>query len=119
MPVDDPRAVEVVGRDLDPDLVNRYTTRIAGRREFPTDSICDPHLVLHGRSVEASTMCTGHSTAGREPTMDTERDIIIDTDDRSVAEAFAAGDPFNKGGLFQEVKVVQWRKSFFNFENCM
>jgi uncharacterized protein len=45
--------------------------------------------------------------------------IVIHTDDRSVAEAFAAGDPFNKGGLFQEVKVVQWRKSFFNFENCM
>lgn len=45
--------------------------------------------------------------------------IIIDTEDGSVAQDFAAADPFNKGGLFQEVKVVQWRKSFFNFENCM
>ncbi len=26
-------------------------------------------------------MCTGHSTAGREPRMDTERDIIIETDE--------------------------------------
>lgn len=45
--------------------------------------------------------------------------IIIDTDDHTAAKAFAAGDPFNRGGLFQDVKIVQWRRSFFNFENCM
>ncbi|MDW3682144.1 YciI family protein [Cupriavidus sp. CV2] len=45
--------------------------------------------------------------------------IIIDTDDRLAAESFAADDPFNRGELFEEVRVVPWRKSFFNFENCM
>jgi len=45
--------------------------------------------------------------------------IIIDTEDEAEAQNFAAGDPFNKGGLFEQVKVVRWRKSFFNFENVM
>jgi uncharacterized protein YciI len=42
--------------------------------------------------------------------------ILIDTDDRAIADAFAASDPFNQGGLFEQVKVIRWRKSFFDFE---
>jgi uncharacterized protein YciI len=42
--------------------------------------------------------------------------IIIDTDDKQVADDFAANDPFTKGGLFREVKVVRWRKSFLDFK---
>ncbi|MDM0117819.1 YciI family protein [Variovorax sp. J22R133] len=45
--------------------------------------------------------------------------ILIETEDRAVAEDFAANDPFNKAGLFEEVKVVRWRKSFFQFENLI
>lgn len=39
--------------------------------------------------------------------------LIVETDDRAQAEAFAAGDPFNRGGLFASVEVVRWRKAFF------
>lgn len=45
--------------------------------------------------------------------------IIIDTEDRRVAETFAATDPFRTGGLFADVNVVPWRKSFFDFERCV
>ena len=42
--------------------------------------------------------------------------IILDTDDREVAESFIANDPFSKAGLFESVNVTRWRKAFFNFE---
>ena len=42
--------------------------------------------------------------------------LIIDTDDRQAAEAFAAADPFRTGGVFGSVEVVPWRKTFFNGE---
>lgn len=45
--------------------------------------------------------------------------LIVDTDDRAEAEAFAAGDPFAKAGLFQSSTVTRWRKAFFNKENCL
>lgn len=45
--------------------------------------------------------------------------IVIDTEDARVATAFSVDDPFNQGGLFQDVKVVRWRKSFFNFQNMV
>ena len=40
--------------------------------------------------------------------------IIYDTDDRAEAEAFIADDPFTKAGLFSDVRVVRWRKAFFD-----
>ncbi len=45
--------------------------------------------------------------------------LIVDTDDRAEAEAFAADDPFTKAGLFEIVTVTRWRKAYFNFENCL
>ena len=45
--------------------------------------------------------------------------LIVDTDDRAEAEAFAAADPFTKAGLFESVTVTRWRKAFFNFENLL
>ncbi len=45
--------------------------------------------------------------------------LIVDTDDRAEAEAFAADDPFTKAGLFDSVTVTRWRKAFFNFENLL
>ncbi len=45
--------------------------------------------------------------------------LIVDTDDRAEAEAFVAGDPFSKAGLFESVTVTRWRKAYFNFENCL
>ncbi len=40
--------------------------------------------------------------------------LLIDMADRAVAEAFAAGDPFAKAGLFESVEIRRWRKVFFN-----
>ena len=45
--------------------------------------------------------------------------IILEVDDRAAAEAFIAGDPFTKAGLFESVTVTRWRKAYFNFENCL
>lgn len=39
---------------------------------------------------------------------------IVDTDRRAEAEAFIAGDPFSKAGLFEKVTVTRWRKAYFN-----
>jgi len=38
--------------------------------------------------------------------------LILDFKDRSAAKAFAAGDPYNKAGLFESVSVKAWRKVF-------
>lgn len=40
--------------------------------------------------------------------------ILIDTDDRAVAEEFIDNDPFTRGQLFAKVEVVRWRKAFFD-----
>ncbi len=42
--------------------------------------------------------------------------LIVEVDERAAAEAFIAGDPFTKAGLFESVTVTRWRKAFFNFE---
>jgi len=40
--------------------------------------------------------------------------LIVDTDERKEAEAFIAGDPFTKAGLFEKVTVTRWRKAYFD-----
>lgn len=45
--------------------------------------------------------------------------LIVDTDDRKVAERFIAEDPFTKAGLFEKVTVTRWRKAFFNKERLI
>ncbi len=40
--------------------------------------------------------------------------LLVDTEDRKVAEEFLAGDPFSIGGLFESTRVVGWRKTFFD-----
>ncbi|MFP4126252.1 MAG: YciI family protein [Alphaproteobacteria bacterium] len=42
--------------------------------------------------------------------------LLIDVDDRAAAEAFARNDPFNQAGLFESIKIVPWRKVFFDGE---
>ena len=39
---------------------------------------------------------------------------IVDTDDRAVAEAFIAADPFRRSGVFGRVTVQRWRQGFFD-----
>ena len=38
--------------------------------------------------------------------------ILLDLPDRAAAEAFAAGDPYAKAGLFKSVRIHPWRKVF-------
>ena len=38
--------------------------------------------------------------------------IIIEADDRAAAEAFAAGDPYAKAGLFESVTIEPFKKVF-------
>ena len=40
--------------------------------------------------------------------------LLVDTDDRAVAEKFIADDPYAKAGLFQNVVISRWRKAFFD-----
>lgn len=36
--------------------------------------------------------------------------IVLDVADKAAAEAWAAGDPYAKAGLFESVSVQGWRK---------
>ena len=40
--------------------------------------------------------------------------LLVDMADRAAAEAFAAGDPFAKAGLFATTEIRRWRKVIFN-----
>ena len=40
--------------------------------------------------------------------------FVIDAADRAAAEAFSAGDPFTKGGLFERVEIKRMRKGIWN-----
>lgn len=40
--------------------------------------------------------------------------LIIEAPDRAGAEAFAAGDPYAKAGLFARTTISPWRKVIFN-----
>ncbi len=36
--------------------------------------------------------------------------LLMEFEDRRAAEAFAAGDPYRKAGLFETVTITPWRK---------
>ncbi|GAB4262831.1 MAG: YciI family protein [Pararhodobacter sp.] len=36
--------------------------------------------------------------------------VVIDVADRAAAEAWAAGDPYAKAGLFAKVRIEEWKK---------
>lgn len=40
--------------------------------------------------------------------------IILDTEERSVAETFVREDPFYKAGIYGDWKILKWRKGFYN-----
>lgn len=44
--------------------------------------------------------------------------FIVNVDGRPAAEAFAKGDPFNKGELFESVTVKRMRKGHWHPENA-
>ncbi|EAQ46240.1 YCII-related domain protein [Roseobacter sp. MED193] len=36
--------------------------------------------------------------------------VILDIEDMAAGEAWAAGDPYNKAGLFEAVELITWKK---------
>lgn len=36
--------------------------------------------------------------------------VVLDLPDRAAAEAWAAGDPYARAGLFADVRIEEWRK---------
>ena len=36
--------------------------------------------------------------------------VVIDVDDTDAAQAWAAGDPYAKAGLFEDVRIEKWNK---------
>lgn len=36
--------------------------------------------------------------------------IVLDAADRATAEAWAANDPYAKAGLFEKVRIEEWKK---------
>lgn len=61
-----------------------------------------------GKLLAAGALTSDDGTGGHGSV------FIVDTDDRKEAEAFIAGDPFSKAGLFEKVTVTRWRKAFYN-----
>lgn len=39
---------------------------------------------------------------------------IVDTEDRTEAEALIAADPFSKVGLFERTVITRWRKAYLD-----
>ena len=38
--------------------------------------------------------------------------LIVDFENREAAEAFVAGDPYNKARLFEQVSIRRWKQVF-------
>ncbi|MEO0773881.1 MAG: YciI family protein, partial [Pseudomonadota bacterium] len=36
--------------------------------------------------------------------------VVLDVPDMAAAEAFVAGDPYGKAGLFESVELIPWNK---------
>lgn len=66
------------------------------------------HLILAGGALIDDDGMGGHGGI-----------ILLDTDDRAVAEQFVKNDPYQQAGLFATVTVTRWRKAFFNQEKLV
>ena len=45
--------------------------------------------------------------------------LIIDAESRADAEEFANGDPFTAADLYETIKIVRWRKVFFDYRRIV
>ncbi len=81
----------------------------AANRKIPLD-----YLEKHkGKLLAAGAVLSDDGSTGEGGV------LIVDTEERKIAEEFIANDPFTKAGLFAKVTVTRWRKAFFNFQNCL
>lgn len=63
------------------------------------------YLKSHGDQLMAAGPTTTEDGAGMTGSL-----LLMEFPDRSAAEAFAAGDPYAKAGLFEKVEIKPWKK---------
>jgi uncharacterized protein len=97
-----PYAIQTVDK---PDGASVRASTRAAHLEYLTKN---QHMLLAGGALTDDAGNGGHGGI-----------LIIDTDDRAVAERFIADDPFTRAGLFKQVTVTRWRKAFFNKERLI
>lgn len=88
---------------LTTDKPNSATLRARMREAHIEYLTANLHTLLAAGALTADDGTGGHGGI-----------LIVDTDDRKEAEAFIAGDPFTKAGLFEKVTVSRWRKAYFD-----
>ncbi|WP_193185826.1 YciI family protein [Nisaea sediminum] len=72
-----------------------------------------PAHVEYLKSKMDLILCGGATLGGADESMDGSL-LILDTEDRAVAEDFAKNDPFALNGVFETVTVMPWRKTIWD-----
>ena len=87
------------------------TTDKAGAGQIRTDNRPQhlEYLSSFGDSIVA-----GGATLSEDGESATGSFLLVDMADRAAVDAFAAGDPFAKVGLFASTEIRRWRKVIFN-----
>ena len=79
------------------DHPDRLETRMANREAHLAHLRGDPLVVQAGPFVDAAGAMSGSL-------------ILFETADRTHVEAFVAGDPYAKAGLFADVRIEAWNR---------
>ena len=88
---------------------------------FVLSCIDKPNSLALRMATREAHFAYGRSTPGLVrlggPFLDAKGDmagslIILEVADLAAAEAFAAGDPYGKAGLFERVDIRPWRATF-------
>lgn len=77
----------------------------------------DEHLAYLASTKDLLIACgakLGEGDAGATGSV-----YIVDVETREEAEAYIAGDPFAKGGLFGEVQIERWNKAYVNGQSYL
>ncbi|TFL16590.1 YciI family protein [Jannaschia formosa] len=79
------------------DKPGHLDTRKANREAHVAYLKADPHVVQAGPFLDTNGEMCGSL-------------ILFDTGDRAHVEAFAAGDPYAKAGLFADTRIEAWNR---------
>ncbi len=93
---------------LTTDKPNHAEVRASVRAEHLVFLKANQHLLLAAGALLHDDGSTGEGGI-----------LLVDTDDRAVAEKFIADDPYSKAGLFEKVVVSRWRKAFFDGQSLV
>ena len=79
------------------DKPGHLEVRMANREAHLAHLRDDPHVVQAGALIDVDGAMCGSL-------------IVFDTDARSHVEAFVAGDPYGRAGLFSDVRIEAWNR---------